>query len=103
MHFKGNNLSPLLFVPLTQILRRIESVYTLKNGEKLNHLLFIDNLNVFGKSERKVNGLVSNAQISSKDIGIEFGRKKYGKLILKRGQVVSSEGVEISDGATIKK
>ena len=74
----------------------------MKNGEKLNHLLFIDNLNIFLKSERKVNGLVATVQISSKDIGIEFG-KKYGKLILKRGQVLSSEGVEIPDGEAIKK
>ena len=29
----------------------------LKNGEKLNHLLFMDDLKIFGKSERKVNWL----------------------------------------------
>ena len=29
---------------------------------------------------------------------MEFGIKKYGVLVLKRGKVVSSKGVEMSDG-----
>ena len=61
--FQEDSLSRLLFVicliPLTQILRKVESRYTLKNGEKLNHLLFMDDLRIFPKSEREVNGLVS--------------------------------------------
>ena len=45
--FQGNSLSPLLFVicmiPLCQILRKLKSEYTLKNGEKLNDF-FMDDL-----------------------------------------------------------
>ena len=40
-------------------------------------------------------GLISKMQILSNDIGIEFGIKKCGVLVLKRGTVLSSEGVEI--------
>ena len=40
---------------LTQILRKVESGYTLKNREKLNHFLFMDDLKIFPKSEREVN------------------------------------------------
>ena len=75
--FQGDSLSPLLFVicmkPLTHILRKVKSGYTLQNGEKLNHLLFMDDLNIFAKSEREVSGLVSTVQILSNDIGTEFG------------------------------
>ena len=78
--FQGDSLSPLLFVlcmiPLTQILRKLKSGYTLKNGETLNHILFMDDLKIFAKSDSEVDGLVSTVQILSNDIGMEFGIKK---------------------------
>ena len=46
-------------IPVTQILRKVKSGYTLKNREKLNNLLFMDGLKIFVKSECEVNGLVS--------------------------------------------
>ena len=55
--FQGDSLSPLLFVvcliPLTQILRKVKCGYALKNGDKLNHLLFMDDLKLFAKDERE--------------------------------------------------
>ena len=59
-------------VPLAQIFRKIESEYTLKNGEKLNHLLFMDELKTFAKSDHEVNGLVSTVYIVSKHNGVEL-------------------------------
>ena len=52
--------------------------------------------------ECEVNGLVSTVQILSNDIRMEFGIKRCGVLLLKRGKVVSSEGAEMSDGEIIK-
>ena len=85
------------------MLRKLKSGYTLKNGKKLNHLLIMDDLKIewvkseWAKSECEINGLVSTVQILSNDIGMEFGIKKCGALVLKRGKVVSSEGVEIKE------
>ena len=42
-------------------------------------------------------------QILSNDIGMEFGKKKCDVLVLKRGKVVSSAGVEIPDAERITK
>ena len=99
-------MPPLLFVicmmPLTQILRNLKSAYTLKNGEKLNHLLFMNDLKIFAKSKREINGLVSTVKILSSDIEMKFGIKRFGVLVLKREKVVSSEGVEMPDGERIK-
>ena len=89
-------------IPLTPTLRKVKSGYTLKNGEKLNHLLFMDDLKIFAKNEPEVNGLVSTVQILSNDIRMESGIKNFGVLVLKRGKVVSSEGVEMPDGERIK-
>ena len=99
-------MSPLLFVlcmiPLNQILRKVKSGYTLKNGEKLNKVLFMDGLKIFAKSECEVNGLVSTVQILSNGIRMEFGMQKCGVLVLKTGKVVPSKGVDMPDGERIK-
>ena len=104
--FQGDSLSPLLFVismiPLTEILRNVPTGYTLKCGLKLNHLLFMDDLKIYGKSEREINGLVSTVEIFSNNIGMEFGAKKCGTRILKRGKVVKTEGLELPSGDKIK-
>ena len=105
--FQGDGLSPLLFVicmrRLTEILRKVPMGYTLKCGEKLNHLLFMDDLKIYGKNEREVNALVSTIELFSTDIGMEFGTKKCGTLVLKRGKVVKSDVLELRSGEQIKK
>ena len=99
-------MSPLLFVIfimlLTQILRNLKSAYTLKNGEKLNHFSFMNDLKIFAKNKREINGLVSTVKILSSDIEMKFGIKRFGVLVLKREKIVSSEGVEMPDGERIK-
>ena len=56
--FQGDSLSPLLFVIcmilLTEILRKIPTGYTLKSGEKLNHLLFMDDLKIYGRMSSRL-------------------------------------------------
>ena len=48
----------------------------------------MDDLNIFAKSGREVNGLVSTVQIVTNDTGMQFGIKKCGVLSLKRGKAV---------------
>ena len=62
----------------------------------------MDYLKIFAKSKRELNGLISKVKILSNDIGMKFGIKKIGVLVLKRGKVVSSEGVEMPDDERIK-
>ena len=104
--FLGDCLSPLLFViymlPQTQILSKVESGYTLKNEEKLNHLLLMNDSKILARCERKVNGLVSTIQILSNDVGMVFWIKKCGVLVLKRGKVVSPEEVGMFYGEEIE-
>ena len=57
--FQGDSLSPLLFVicliPMSLILRNMKAGYSLgKNQPKLNHLLYMDDLKLFGQSEKKL-------------------------------------------------
>ena len=71
----------------------------MKNGEYLNHILFMDDLKIYAKTGREGNGLVSTVQILSNNIGMEVGIQKCGVLIYKRAKVVSSKVVEMPDGS----
>ena len=43
----------------------------------------MDDLKLFGKSDDQIDSLVQTAFTFSQDIGIEFGLKKCGMIILK--------------------
>ena len=104
--FQGDSLSSLLFVicmiPLTNVLRKAKTRYTLGGGEKINHLLFMDDLRLYGKSENEIKGLVSTVEVFSQNIGIEFGIKKCGVFIMNRRKVKSIDGIELRSGEKIK-
>ena len=105
--FQGDSLSPLLFVicmiPLTKVLRKIKAGYVIKEGNlKVNHLLFMDDLKLFGKNEREIDSLVKTVQVISKDIGMEFEIKKCGVVIMKRGKLSKTDGIALPNGETIK-
>ena len=85
-------------IPLTQILRKVEPGYTLKNGEKFEPPFLWITLRCLQKSEHKVNGMASTVQILNIDIGIQ----KCGVPVMKRGRVVPSEGVKVPEGERIK-
>ena len=48
-----------------------------REGEKINHLLFMDDLKQYGKSESEIRGLVSTVEVFSQDIGMKFGVKMW--------------------------
>ena len=84
---QGDSLSPLIFavcmVTLTKILQDAKAGYTL-GGVKINHLFFMDDLKVYGKDKTETESLVSTVQLISQHIGVEFGIKKCGIVVLKR-------------------
>ena len=105
--FQGNNLSPLLFVlcmvPLTWLLRKAKAGYEWGNkGFKLNNLLFMNDLTLFTKSKNQTHPLVQTVHISSEGIGMQFGLKKCGVLIMERRKVVKTDGIRLPDGQYVE-
>ena len=105
--FQGDCLSPLLFVfsmvPLSLILKKVNACYKWGKKEyKLNHLLFMDDLKLYAKSEKQTNTLVKTGYMFSRDIGMEFGTKKCGILTMKKGKIVKSERIKLPDGEVMK-
>ena len=105
--FQGDSLSPLLFVmaliPLTLVLRKVKAGYDLAGRRGVvNHLLFMDDLKIYGKSEKQVYTLLNTVRVFSQDIGMQFGINKCAVLLLKRGKVVRCEGIEMPNNQIIK-
>ena len=103
--FQGDSLSPLLFVlaliPLSLILRKAKTAYEFsENKEKINHLLFMDHLKLY--SEKGLDSLVQTVRVFSEDVGIEFGIEKCAMLVMEKGKIVKSVGIELPDGKVIK-
>ena len=90
-------------VPLSLILKKINACYKLgKKEHKLNHVLFMDHLKLYAKSEEQTNTLERTVHVFSTDIGMEFGIKKRGILTMKKGKNVKSEGIKLLDREVMK-
>ena len=105
--FQGDSLSPLLFVvcliPLSMILAKVKAGYDLGKGKaSVNHLLFMDDLKLYGKNEKQLDLLVNTVRIFSEDIKMEFGISKCAVLVMKRGKYDKSPGIVLPDGAKIE-
>ena len=73
-----------------------------RNSVKIQHLLFMDDLKLFGKSEDKIDSLVQTVELFSEDTGMEFGLKKCGVLLMKRGKKVRFDGITLLDGRIMR-
>ena len=88
--FQGDSFSPLLFVmamiPLTMILRKADAGYRLNGStEEVNHLLFMSDLKLYGRSKDELEMLVETVKLFSDDVGMKFGLEKCGVLVVEKG------------------
>ena len=69
-------------MPLNHILRKSTDGYkSSKSHEKINHLMYMDDIKLFAKNEKELETLIQAVRIYSQDIGIEFGIEKYAMLV----------------------
>ena len=73
-----------------------------RKESKLNHLLFVDDLKLFGKSDDQIDSLVQTVFTFSEDIGMELGLKKCGVVILKEGKLVKFDGIHLPNQEIMK-
>ena len=85
-------------IPLSLILRKAKAVYEFSGSkEKINHLLFMDDLKLYSRNGKELGSLVQTILIFSKDIGMEFGIEKGAMLVIENGTIVKSVGIELPD------
>ena len=105
--FEVFSLSPLLFVfalfPLSMIPRKVSAGYEMtKDGCRINHLLFMDDLKLFPKNEKEIDSLVQTVRIFSDDIGMKFGLEKCAAMTMKMGKRVHSDGIALPGGTQLR-
>ena len=93
----------LALIPLNLILRKAKAAYEFSESEaKINHLLFTDDLKLYSRSEKRLDSVVQTVRVFSEDIGMEFGIEKSAMLVMEKGKIVKSVGIELPDGKVIK-
>ena len=102
-----DSLSPLVsvlaLIPLSLILKKAKAGYEFSESkEKINHLLFMDDLKLYSRSEKGLDSLVQTVRVFSEDIGMEFSIEKCAMLVMQKGKIVKSVGIELPDGKVIK-
>ena len=105
--FQRDAISPLLFIiammPLNQILRKCETGYKLsRSQEKINNLMYMDDIKLFAKNERELETLIHAIRIYSQDIGMEFGIETCAMLVMKSGKRYSTGGMELPNHDRIR-
>ena len=100
--FQVDSLSPLLFImimlPLTLVLRKMRAGYKLaKDMKPINHLLFMDDLKLYGASKNQLGSLVQVIRIFSQGIKMSFRLDKCAVLEMRRGRQIGSSGIELPD------
>ena len=101
-----NSLSPLVFVltliSLSLILRKAKATYEFSEcREKINHLLLMDDLKLYSRSQKGLDS-VQTVRVFSEYIGLEFGIEKCAMLVVEKGKIVKSVGIELPGGKVIK-
>ena len=62
----------------------------------------MDDLNLYAKNEKVLYSLVQTVRVFSNDIGMQFGLDKCVVLIMKRGKIVKSGGIESPNDEEIR-
>ena len=74
-------------MPLSYILWKYTDGYQrFKSLEKINPLMYFDDIKLFAKSDKEMEALLQALRIYSWDIEMEFGIEKCAMLIMRSGK-----------------
>ena len=62
----------------------------------------MDDLKIFGKSEKQLETLVNTARIFSGDICMEFGIEKCRMILMKKRKFSKNEGIKLPNDQEMK-
>jgi hypothetical protein len=90
-------------IPITEQLNKLNTGYEEHTTKKKNsHLLYMDGLKLIAKSEEELQRQIQTVKTFSGDIHMEFGLEKYAKITLKRGKLISLQGLVIDNNREIQ-
>ena len=103
--FQSDSLSPLLFclalIALSYELNDTGHRYNIEE-EKINHLFYMDDLKLCGKSDKELDGRLCTVKEFSDDIGMEPGLDKCEKATFIRGRLTSTSEIKLNEDTSIR-
>ena len=77
--------------------------YGYKIGEnKINHLFYMNDLKLYGKNDKGLDGLLCTVKKFNDDIGMKFGLDKCAKATFIRGRLKSASEIKLSEDTSIR-
>ena len=78
----------ICLLPLSVILKEAKQGYDLDRSSsgKINHMLYMDDLKLYGKSKNELESLVQTVRIFTGNIKMRFGIQKCATIVMKRGR-----------------
>ena len=95
--FQRDSVSPLVLV-----LALVSAYEFSGDKEKINYFLFMDYLKLYSRNEKELDSLVQTKRGFIEDIEIDFGIEKCAMVVIDKGKIVKSVGIELPDGKAIK-
>ena len=91
-------------IPLNHKLRKCTAGYKLsRSQEKVNHLMYMDDIKLFAKNEKELETLKHTIRIYSQDIGMEFDIGKCALPVMKSGKRHLTDGIKLPNQEKIRK
>ena len=73
-----------VIIIIIHILRKSTKGYKLhKSQEKINHLMYMDDIKLFAKNEKEMENLIQAVRLYSQDKGMELGIEKCAMQIMR--------------------
>ena len=83
-------------MPLIHKLRECTAGYKISRlQEKINHLMYMDDIKLFAKNEKELETLIHAVRIYSQDIGMEFIIEKCAMPVMKSRKWHLTDGTEL--------
>ena len=101
--FKVTTCHHYYLLSLIYILRDAAPGYHFEsNREKVNHLLFMDDLKLYASNEKSFESLILTIRVFGNKIEMEFGVEKCAVLTIMKGKITNSDGIALLNKTTIK-
>ena len=90
-------------IPINHIFRKCTAGYKLsKSQEKINHLVYMDDIKLLAKKEKELETLIHAERIYSQDIRMEFGIETCAMLVMKSGKQHLTDRMELPNQDKIR-
>ena len=90
-------------MPLNHLLRKCTAGYKLsRSQEKINHLMYMDDIKLFAKNEKELETLIHAVRIYSQVIGMFFVIEKCAVRVIKSGERHMTDGMELPNHDRIR-